>query len=84
MLAIVLAFGEKPTSEDQQKANKGDKMIKLSDGGGLQLWIMPIGSELWQPAYRDSQGKQKKLAFWAYPTVGLADARKKRDEARAL
>jgi integrase len=67
-----------------KKANKGEKIIKLSDGGGLQLWIMPIGSKLWHLAYRDSQGKQKKLAFGAYPTVGLADARKKRDEAKAL
>jgi Arm DNA-binding domain len=67
-----------------KKANKGGKIIKLSDGGGLQLWIMPIGSKLWHLAYRDSQGKQKKLAFGAYPTVGLADARKKRDEAKAL
>jgi Arm DNA-binding domain len=67
-----------------KKANKGEKIITLSDGGGLQLWIMPIGSKLWHLAYRDSQGKQKKLAFGAYPTVGLADARKKRDEAKAL
>jgi integrase len=67
-----------------KKANKGEKIIKLSDGGGLQLWITPTGSKLWHLAYRDSQGKQKKLAFGAYPTVGLADARKKRDEAKAL
>ena len=66
------------------EANKGEKIIKLSDDGGLQLWIMPIGSKLWHLAYRDLQGKQKKLAFGAYPTVGLADARKKRDEAKAL
>jgi Arm DNA-binding domain len=57
-----------------KKANKGEKIIKLSDGGGLQLWIMPVGSKLWHLAYRDSQGKQKKLAFGAYPTVGLTTA----------
>jgi len=67
-----------------EKAKPGSKLVKLSDGNGLQLWIVPTGSKLWHLAYRDSQGKQKKLAFGAYPTVGLADARKKRDEAKAL
>jgi Arm DNA-binding domain len=23
------------------------RMLKLSDGGGLQLWVMPTGSKLW-------------------------------------
>ena len=67
-----------------RKANTGDKIVKLSDGGGLQLWLMPTGSKLWHLAYRDSQGKQKKLAFGAYPAVSLADARRKRDEAKVL
>jgi len=67
-----------------KKAAKGEKIVKLSDGGGLQLWIMPTGSKLWHLAYRNSQGKQKKLAFGAYPTVTLTDARKKRDAAKAL
>lgn len=67
-----------------RKANTGDKIVKLSDGGGLQLWLMPTGSKLWHLAYRDSQGKQKKLAFGAYPTLSLADARRKRDDAKAL
>lgn len=66
------------------KAKPGPKLFKLSDGGGLQLWIVPTGSKLWHLAYRDSLGKQKKLAFGAYPAVGLADARRKRDDAKAL
>ena len=57
-----------------KKANKGEKIIKLSDGGGLQLWIMPIGSKLWHLACRDSQGKQKKLAFGAYAMLALERA----------
>jgi integrase len=65
-----------------KKASKGEKVIKLSDGGGLQLWITPIGSKLWHLAYRDRSGKQKKLALGAYPAVGIADARKKREEAK--
>ncbi|MCX7339372.1 MAG: Arm DNA-binding domain-containing protein [Hyphomicrobiales bacterium] len=54
-----------------RKANKGEKIIKLSDGGGLQFSITPTGSKLWRLACRDSQGTQKKLAFGAYPIVGL-------------
>lgn len=67
-----------------RNAKPGEKIIKLSDGGGLQLWVMPNGSKLWNLAYRDLLRKQRKLSFGIYPGVGLADARKKRDEAKAL
>lgn len=67
-----------------RNAKPGKKPIKLSDGGGLQLWVMPTGSKLWNLAYRDLNRKQRKLSFGAYPTVSLADARKRRDEAKAL
>jgi integrase len=56
---------------------------KISDGEGLQLWVQPNGSKLWRMAYRFA-GKQKSLAFGTYPDVSLAEARKKRDEAKAL
>lgn len=67
-----------------RNAKPGEKIIKLSDGGGLQLWVMPTGSKLWNLAYRDLNRKQRKLSFGAYPAVSLADARRKRDEAKAL
>ncbi|MBA4714496.1 MULTISPECIES: integrase arm-type DNA-binding domain-containing protein [Citrobacter] len=60
-----------------------DKPYKLSDAQGLYLLIKPNGSKLWQLKYRFG-GKEKKLAFGAYPTVTLANARKLREEARAL
>lgn len=60
-----------------------DKLQKISDGEGLQLWVMPVGSRLWRYAYRYN-GEQKTLALGAYPEITLAEARKKRDEARAL
>ena len=59
------------------------KLRKLSDGGGLQLWVQPSGSRLWRLAYRFG-GKQKLLALGAYPAVSLADARQARDAARLL
>ncbi|GAB4070196.1 DUF4102 domain-containing protein [Ancylobacter sonchi] len=30
----------------------GKTLKKLSDGGGLQLWLQPNGSKLWRLAYR--------------------------------
>ncbi len=57
--------------------------VKLSDGGGLQLWIEPRGSKLWRLAYRFG-GKQKKLAIGVYPTVTLAQAREQREQAKRL
>jgi hypothetical protein len=59
------------------------KLRKLSDGGGLQLWIQSTGARWWRLAYRFA-GKQKLLALGVYPTVSLADARQARDEARRL
>jgi integrase len=56
---------------------------KLSDGGGLQLWVLPSGSRLWRLAYRIG-GKQKLLSFGAYPAVSLAEAREGREQAKRL
>ncbi len=58
-----------------------DKLLKLSDSQGLQLWIMPNASKHWRYAFRFS-GKQKLLALGSYPTISLLDARKKRDAAK--
>ena len=59
------------------------RTIKLSDGGGLQLWITPSGSKLWNIAYRYG-GKQLKLSLGAYPAVGLKEAREQRGVAKRL
>ena len=59
------------------------KIVKLSDGGGLQLWITPDGAKRWRLAYRFG-GAQKTLALGVYPEVGLKDARDARDAARKV
>ena len=41
------------------------------------------GEKLWRLFYR-FDGNQKTLALGKYPEVSLAEARKRRDEARAL
>jgi integrase len=56
---------------------------KLSDGGGLYLLVRPNGAKLWRLNYRYLE-KGRTLAFGAWPAVGLADARARRDEARRL
>jgi integrase len=66
-----------------RKAKPGEKLAKLSDGGGLQLWIMPDGAKYWRLAYRFG-GKQKALAIGVYPTIGLKEARAARDAAKRL
>ncbi len=64
-----------------QKIKAQDKPITLFDGGGLFLLITPSGGKLWRFKYRFN-GKEKKIAFGAYPTISLLDARHKRDEAK--
>lgn len=63
----------KPTTKPQ----------KLFDGGGLFLLVTPTGGKLWNMKYR-IDGKESRIAFGAYPEVSLAEARQKRDQARAL
>jgi integrase len=62
---------------------KTEQTVKLSDGGGLQLWVKPSESKLWYLAYRFGR-KQRKLAIGSYPRIGLKEARAKREEAKKL
>lgn len=71
------------TDVQARKAKPSDKLLKLSDGGGLQLWIYPDGAKRWRMAYRFG-GKQQTLAVGVYPATGLKKAREARDAAKAL
>lgn len=66
-----------------RQTKPGDARKKLSDGGGLQLWVQPNGTRFWHLAYRYA-GKQKMLALGPYPAVSLADAREQRNDAQKL
>lgn len=66
-----------------RKAQNRDKPYKLSDGGGLFLLVKPNGGRLWQQKYR-FHGKERLLSHGQYPDVSLAQARTKRDDARAM
>ena len=69
----------KPRKEKKRK----EKSYKLSDGGGLYLLVEPNGSRYWRMKYRVA-GKEKRLSFGVYPTVSLANARQKREDAKNL
>ena len=64
-------------------AKPAEKPVRMFDGGGLYLEVSPAGGKLWRLKYR-FDGKEKRLAFSAYPDVPLKAARERRDEARRL
>ena len=71
------------TAKQADAAKPGTKIVKLSDGAGLQLWLMPTGAKLWRWAYRHG-GKQKGMAFGAYPEVSIKEARERLAVERKL
>ncbi|MCB1466045.1 MAG: tyrosine-type recombinase/integrase [Rhizobiaceae bacterium] len=71
------------TDIEIRSAKPAASVVKLSDGGGLQLWVERDGGKRWRLAYRFA-GKQKALALGVYPELGLKGARALRDEARRL
>ena len=71
------------TDIEIRSAKPAASVVKLSDGGGLQLWVERDGGKRWRLAYRFA-GKQKVLALGVYPELGLKGARSLRDEARGL
>lgn len=62
-------------------AKPKDKAWNLSDSQNLYLVIQPNGSKLWRFNYRFLD-KQKKLHLGGWPTISLAEARARRDEAK--
>ncbi|KRE92456.1 integrase [Frateuria sp. Soil773] len=71
------------TDTNIRRTKPAAKPLKLSDGGGMYLLIKPDGGRYWRMNYR-FEGKQKTLALGVYPTVTLADARQRREDARRL
>ncbi|MGA8170000.1 MAG: integrase arm-type DNA-binding domain-containing protein, partial [Methylocystis sp.] len=73
-----------PLTDARIRATKpADRIVKLSDGGGLQLWVTPDGAKRWRLAYRFG-GAHKSLAIGVYPATGLREARDARQEAKRL
>jgi integrase len=53
------------------------------DGKGLYLLVKPTGAKSWVLRFA-LNGKKREMGLGAFPEVGLADARQKRDTARNL
>jgi integrase len=54
----------------------------MPDGGGLHLSVSPKGAKIWCLRYK-VRGDEQTLVLGPYPTISLADARARRDVARA-
>ncbi|ELL7417791.1 tyrosine-type recombinase/integrase [Salmonella enterica] len=68
-----------------QAARPAEKEYTLQDGNGLYLLIKPNGSKIWRFRYtRPGDGQRVLLSFGSLDEVTLADARKRREEYRAL
>ena len=66
-----------------KKAKPQLKQVTLFDGGGLFLLVTPTGGKLWRFKYRFGD-KGKLLSFGTYPEISIANARRKREDARKL
>jgi integrase len=63
-------------------AIRAAKPGKHFDGGGLYLHVQATGRRYWRMKYRYG-GRERLLSFGVYPDVSLAEARARRDDARA-
>lgn len=73
------------TNTEVKQAKPKEKVYKLADGGGLLLRVKPNGSKNWIFDYYKPHTKNRtSIGFGVYPDVTLAQARKKRDDARSL
>lgn len=70
------------TDASLRKIRTGDPSKRLSDGDGLYLLVsVKGGSHGWRFDYTH-EGKRKTLSLGIYPTISLAMARKRAEEAR--
>lgn len=71
------------TDAKVRSAKPRTKPYKVADANRLFLLVAPSGGKLWRWNYT-YDGKNKTMAFGAYPLVSLSDARTKRDEAYTI
>lgn len=81
------------TDVEVKTAKGGDKPKPLFDGKGLFLLVgpqklkpdgKPLPASKWWRFKYTYEGKSKLISFGVYPEISLADARKRRDDARQL
>ena len=82
---VVSLTDSKIRSAISQHKKSPDKATKLSDGGGLYLLIDKKGGTYWRYDYvRPITKKRSTIGIGVYPAIGLADARRVREEFKEL
>jgi integrase len=75
----------KLSDKEIKSAKPKDKEYILSDGDGLRLRVKPNGSKLWLLNYKHpTKGTRTNLGLGQYPSLSLANARKKAFDAKEL
>jgi len=69
------------TDTQARNAKPKEKPYKLTDGGGLYLFVSPAGGKLWRMKYYFDRS-EKLLSLGPYPALSIAEARKRLTEAR--
>lgn len=69
------------TDAKLRSAKASEKLVKLSDGHGLQFWLYPSGARSWRLAYQ-WHGKQRSMTLGPYPEMSLRAARIAAEDAR--
>jgi integrase len=64
-------------------AKKKEKPYKLTDGGGLYVAVAPSGKKTWRYQYA-LDGKRPEVTIGGYPEIGVAEARERHAEYRAM
>ena len=65
-----------------RNAKPREKAYKMYDADGLFVIVTPKGGKWWRVKYT-MQGKECLLSLGTYPKIGLAEARKRRDEVKS-
>ncbi|EIZ8938131.1 tyrosine-type recombinase/integrase [Salmonella enterica] len=62
-------------------AKPAEKSYRLTDAGGLFLFVPSSGKRVWRMRYR-FDGKEKTLVIGPYPQISITEARSKQSEAK--
>lgn len=66
-----------------RNAKPKDKDYKIVDSGGLHLLVRKSGSKIWRVRYTlKGDIKENTYTIGSYPTIGLNEARKLKDEVK--
>ena len=69
------------TDVQVRAAKPAERGYKLADAGGLHLFVTPNGVRSWRWRY-EVAGRERILVLGRYPDMGVAGARRARDDAR--